>query len=119
MAHFAQIDENNIVTNVIVAEQEFIDSGVVGDPTSWIQTSYNTYGGKHPEGKPLRKNYAGLGFTYDLVLDAFIAPAPFASWVLDEETCLWHPPTPMPEDGKRYKWNEEILNWELVADGTN
>ena len=108
MAHFAQV-ENGIVTQVIVAEQDVIDSGLFG--TGWIQTSYNTYGGQHPEGRPLRKNYAGVGYTYDSNRDAFIPPQPFASWVLNETTCLWDAPTPMPTDGKFYNWNEQQLAW--------
>jgi hypothetical protein len=88
MAHFAQIDENNIVTQVIVAEQDFIDSGLVEG--TWIQTSYNTVGGVHTQGgEPLRKNYAGIGFTYDATRDAFIPPKPDGDWVLNEDTCLW------------------------------
>ena len=86
MSHFAQV-ENGIVTQVIVAEQDVIDSGMFGD--GWIQTSYNTYGGQHPEGRPLRKNYAGVGFTYDAQRDAFIAPQPDETYVLDEDSCLW------------------------------
>lgn len=89
MAHFAQIDENNVVIQVIVAEREFIDTGAVGDPSTWIQTSYNTYGNQHPEGRPLRKNYAGTGYTYDPVRDAFIPPQPSPEHILNEETCLW------------------------------
>jgi hypothetical protein len=108
MAHFAQV-ENGIVTQVIVAEQDVIDSGLFG--TGWVQTSYNSHGGQHPEGRPLRKNYAGIGYTYDAVRDAFISPQPFASWVLNEDTCLWNAPTPMPTDGKFYIWNEEQLAW--------
>ena len=111
MAHFAQINENNIVTQVIVAEQDFIDSGTVGDPSKWIQTSYNTKGGQHPEGKPLRKNYAGIGYSYDSVRDAFIPPKPFNSWILNEDTCLWNPPIPIPDDEKIYVWDEETLSW--------
>lgn len=86
MSHFAKI-ENGVVTQVIVAEQDVIDSGLFG--TGWVQTSYNTQGGQHPEGRPLRKNYAGVGFTYDSNRDAFIPPKPEGSWILDEETCLW------------------------------
>ena len=108
MAHFAQI-ENGIVTQVIVAEQDVIDSGLFG--TGWVQTSYNTHGGQHPEGRPLRKNYAGVGYTYDVARDAFISPQPYASWVLNETTCLWEAPTPEPTDGKQYSWNEEQLAW--------
>ena len=90
MSHFAQIDENNIVINVIVAEQDFIDSGAVGDPASWIQTSYNTYGNVHIlGGTPLRKNYAGIGYTYDSTRDAFIPPKPGEEYLLDEDKCIW------------------------------
>ena len=90
MSHFAKI-ENGLVTQVIVAEQDFIDSGYVGSPTDWIQTSYNTRGGIHTlGGTPLRKNYAGIGFTYDSTRDAFIPPMPSdGSYILDEDTCLW------------------------------
>ena len=108
MSHFAKV-ENSIVTQVIVAEQDVIDSGLFG--TGWIQTSYNTSGGQHPEGRPLRKNYAGIGYTYDSGRDAFIPPKPFASWTLNETSCLWEAPMPMPTDGKRYSWNEEQLAW--------
>ena len=108
MAHFAQV-ENGIVTQVIVAEQDVIDSGLFG--TGWVQTSYNTRGGQHPEGRPLRKNYAGIGYTYDAGRDAFIPPKPFASWLLNETSCLWDAPTPMPINDKRYSWNEEQLAW--------
>jgi len=108
MSHFAQI-ENGIVTQVIVAEQDVIDSGLFG--TGWVQTSYNTRGGQHPENRPLRKNYAGIGYTYDATRDAFIPPKPFASWLLNETSCIWEAPTPMPIDDKRYSWNEEQLTW--------
>lgn len=108
MAHFAKV-ENGIVTQVIVAEQDVIDSGLFGD--DWIQTSYNTYGGQHPEGRPLRKNYAGIGFAYDAVRDAFIPPKPYTSWVLNEDTCLWDAPIPKPQDGKEYIWDEPLLSW--------
>ena len=121
MAHFAKV-ENGVVTEVIVAEQDFIDSGAVGDPSSWVQTSYNTRGGIHygPDGKPdggvaLRKNYAGIGFSYDPVLDAFIPPQPYPSWLLDTETCLWVPPVPYPDDGKPYYWDEATLSWVEVS----
>jgi hypothetical protein len=118
MSHFAQIDENNIVVHVIVAEQVFIDSGVMGDPTKWIQTSYNTHAGQHPEGNPLRKNFAGIGYTYDSVRDAFIPPKPFESWVLDEETCLWQAPIPYSQDDKCYYWDEEQTNWIQINNET-
>ena len=88
MAHFARV-ENGVVTQVIVIDQETLNTGHWGDPASWVQTSYNTQGGVHSlGGTPLRKNYAGIGYTYDSVRDAFIPPKPFPSWVLDEITCL-------------------------------
>jgi hypothetical protein len=106
--HFAKV-ENGIVTQVIVAEQDVIDSGIFGD--GWVQTSYNTHAGVHANGgTPLRKNYAGIGYTYDLGRDAFIAPQPFPSWVLAEDTCLWSAPTPMPTDGQ-YEWDEATTSW--------
>ena len=112
MSHFAQIDGNNIVTQVIVIEQDVVDTGLFGDPNSWIQTSYNTSGGVHTQGgTPLRKNYAGIGYTYDNTRDAFIPPKPFNSWTLNETTCLWEAPTPMPDDGKMYSWDEETTSW--------
>ena len=173
MSHFAKIDDDNIVTQVIVAEQSFINSGAVGDSSSWIQTSYNTHGGVHhcggieyitepveavdavlytdkdiiPEDKEvgdvmipaveaveavyvegkspedvgeidggvaLRKNYAGIGYTYDEDLDAFHAPKPFASWILNEDNCLWYAPVAKPGDGKNYSWDEDSLAWVEV-----
>ena len=111
MSHFAKV-ENGVVTQVIVAEQDVIDSGLFGEPSSWIQTSYNTKGGEHKlGGTPLRKNYAGIGYTYDETRDAFIPPKPFASWVLNEDTCLWEAPVAMPEDGKIYVWDEATTSW--------
>ena len=116
MAHFAKV-ENNIVTQVIVAEPEFFDTFVDSSPGTWIQTSYNTQGGVHTSGgTPLRKNYAGVGFTYDATKDAFISPQPFPSWTLDEDTCLWNPPTAYPDDGKMYNWNESTTSWDLVPE---
>lgn len=111
MSHFAKV-ENGIVTRVIVAEQDVIDSGLFG--TGWVQTSYNTRGGQHPNGTPLRKNYAGVGYTYDEQRDAFIPPKPFASWLLNEDTCLWDAPVAMPNDGAVYQWNEETVSWEIA-----
>jgi hypothetical protein len=108
MSHFAKV-ENGIVTQVIVAEQDVIDSGMFG--TGWVQTSYNTCGNQHPEGRPLRGNYAGIGFTYDRTKDVFIPPKPFTSWVLNEDTCLWEAPVAMPQDNKIYSWDEETTNW--------
>lgn len=110
MSHFAKV-ENGIVTQVIVAEQDVIDSGLFG--TGWVQTSYNTQGGQHPQGRPLRKNYAGVGFTYDAGRDAFIPPKPFASWSLNETTCLWEAPRPRPTDGGFYNWDEANQTWVL------
>ena len=110
MAHFAKV-ENGIVTRVIVAEPEFFDTFIDSTAGKWIQTSYNTYGGQHPEGRPLRMNYAGIGFTYDKEMDAFIPPKPYDSWLLNENTCLWESPVPYPEDGKEYEWNEQITGW--------
>ena len=126
MAHFAQIDENNIVVNVIVVEQEEIDTGNWGDPDTWIQTSYNTRRGIHyipndgnipDDGIPLRKNYAGLGYTYDKGRDAFIPPKPYDSWVLNEDKCIYEAPVSYPDDGKSYMWDEESLAWELDVRG--
>lgn len=112
MAHFAKVIDG-IVTEVLVIEQDVIDTGMFGDPSLWVQTSYNTLGGQHPEGRPLRKNYAGVGYTYDAERDAFIPPQPFQSWNLNETTCLWEPPVEYPNDGKSYSWNEDSLNWDL------
>ena len=108
MSHFAKI-ENGIVTQVIVAEQDVIDSGLFGE--GWIQTSYNTIGNKHPENRPLRGNYAGIGYTYDAKNDVFYAPQPFPSWLLNTTTWLWEAPTAMPVDGQLYKWDEPTLSW--------
>ena len=112
MSHFAKV-ENGIVTQVIVAEQDVIDSGLFG--TGWIQTSYNTIGGYHPENRPLRKNYAGIGYTYDSTRNAFIPPKPYASWILDETTCLWDSPIPYPTDGKKYQWDEPTTSWIEIS----
>jgi len=119
--HFAEIDENNIVKRVIVAEQDFIDSGAVGDSSNWIQTSYNTRSGVHyapnsnepDDGVALRKNYAGIGYIYDSDKDAFYQPQPYPSWLLNEDTCQWESPTPYPDDGSNYIWNEENQSWDL------
>jgi hypothetical protein len=115
MAHFAKV-HNGTVEQVIVAESDFFDSFVDSSAGEWIQTSYNTYGGVHLNGgTPLRKNYAGIGYTYDLTKDAFIPPKPYPSWILVEDTCQWKAPTDMPSDGKIYKWNEETTNWVEVT----
>jgi hypothetical protein len=125
MAHFAKVLDGT-VTQVIVAEPEFFDKFIDSSPGEWIQTSYNTRGGVHYDpntgeadgGVALRKNYAGIGFAYDADRDAFIPPKPYASWTLDDASCLWEAPVPMPADGKAYRWNEETLSWE-VLDGIN
>jgi len=115
MAHFAKVVDG-VVTQVIVAEPEFFETFVDSSSGEWIQTSYNTFGGEHKlGGTPLRKNYAGIGFTYDRVKDAFIPPKPFASWVLNEDTCLWNAPVAMPTDGKLYNWDEATTNWVEVT----
>jgi hypothetical protein len=121
MSHFAKV-ENGIVTQVVVADQDVIDSGAFG--SGWIQTSYNTRGGVHYEpnsstpsqnqSKALRKNYAGIGYTYDLERDAFIPPPLFNSWILNEDTCLWEPPIPYPNDENMYQWNEETQSWDQI-----
>lgn len=115
MAHFAKVVDG-VVTQVIVAEPEFFQTFVDSSPGEWIQTSYNTRGGQHPEGRPLRKNYAGIGYTYDRTRDAFIPPKPFASWLLNEDTCLWDAPVAYPTDGKIYRWDEATTNWVEVTE---
>jgi hypothetical protein len=115
MAHFAKLDENNVVVLVTVGRDE--DNGKEAELTArtgdvYKQTSYNTRGGVHTlGGTPYRKNYAGIGYSYDSGRDAFIPPKPFASWVLNESTCLWDAPTPMPTDDKRYSWDEATTSW--------
>ena len=114
MAHYAKV-ENTLVTQVIVAEPEFFDTFVDSSPGEWLQTSYNTHGGVHSEGNtPLRKNYAGVGFTYDRDKDAFIPPQPYNSWLLNEDTCQYEAPTPYPTDDKMYDWNEDTTSWDEV-----
>lgn len=105
MAHYAKVN-NGIVEKVIVAEASFFDTFVDDTAGEWLQTSFNTYGGEHPEGRPFRKNFAGIGYTYDAIKDAFIAPQPFASWILNDETCLWEPPIACPDDDAIYVWDE-------------
>ena len=122
MAHFAEVDENNIVLRVLVVDdsqesngQDFLAT-TLGLGGTWIKTSYNTIGGVHSNGgTPLRKNYAGIGYTYDEALDAFIAPKPFASWILNETSCLWEAPVAMPTEGS-YTWNEETTSWDLITE---
>ena len=122
MAHWAELDENNIVTRVLVGSNEDPDEGyqwlIDNLGGTWVKTSYNTQGGVHSlGGTPLRKNYAGIGYSYDATRDAFIPPKPFNSWLLNEDTCLWDAPTPYPTDGKMYRWVEEDLNWQEVTLG--
>lgn len=124
MAHYAVLDSNNIVTQVFVGKDENEGNMNWEEYYGAVRTSYNTRGGVHydPEtnspsadqSKALRKNYAGIGFTYDSDRDAFIPPKPFDSWVLNEETCLWDSPVPYPEDGNMYTWNEETGGWDQV-----
>ena len=104
MSHFAKLDENNVVTDVIVAEQDFINSGKVGDAFLWVQTSYNNN---------FRKQYAGIGFSFDKTNDVFINPKPYESWTLDA-SFDWQPPTPRPEDENAYFWDEENQQWNLL-----
>lgn len=111
MAHFAKV-VGDTVTQVIVAEPEFFNTFIDTSPGEWIQTSYNTRGGVHTlGGTPLRKNYAGVGYTYDRIKDAFVPPKPYPSWVLDGDTCLWNAPVAMPTYGKAYDWNESTQKW--------
>lgn len=110
MSHFAELNENNEVLRVLVGNNDFPNEGydwfVENLGGRWVQTSYNA---------TIRKNFAGIGFTYDETLDAFIPPKPFDSWILDEETCHWQAPTPYPTDGKAYDWNEENTTWKEIT----
>ena len=123
MAHFAEVDENNIVLRVLVVDdlhesngQEFLAT-TLGLGGTWLKTSYNTLAGVHTKGgTPFRKNYAGIGYTYDSGRDAFIAPKPFASWVLNEESCVYEAPVAYPTDGEMYTWNEETTSWDLITE---
>jgi hypothetical protein len=114
MSHFAKVVDGK-VTQVIVAEPEFFDTFVDSSPGTWLQTSYNTHGNQHPEGRPLRGNYAGIGYTYDAQNDVFIAPKPYNSWNLNEDTWLWEAPVAMPDDGKLYNWDEATTSWKEVT----
>ena len=122
MAHFAKVVDGT-VTQVIVAEPEFFETFVDSSPGQWIQTSYNTRGGVHydqdgnpDDGTALRKNYAGIGFSYDTGKDAFIPPQPYASWTLNDDTCLWESPVAYPDDGQMYVWNEDTTSWDLITE---
>jgi hypothetical protein len=113
MAHWARV-KGGIVTQVIVAEEEYFQTYIDDEPGEWIQTSYNTRAGQHDlGGTPLRKNFAGVGYIYDSVRDAFIPPQPYPSWTLNEDTCLWECPVAYPTDGNMYNWNEETQAWDL------
>ena len=112
MAHFAKVVDGK-VTQVIVAEPEFFDTFVDSSPGEWIQTSYNTHGNQHPEGRPLRGNYAGIGYMYRADIDAFVPPKPFPSWLLNADA-QWESPVAMPTDGQLYTWDEKNINWILT-----
>ena len=127
MAHFAELDENSLVSRVVVVNDAYEVDGEnwckeFFGTDNWKQTSYNTYGGVHfapnseyisDNGIPLRKNYAGIGYIYSPTLDAFYSPQPFDSWSLDEDTCQWEAPIPHPDDGNKYIWNESTVSWGL------
>ncbi len=115
MAHYAKVN-NGIVEQVIVAEADFFDTFVDSSPGQWLQTSYNTHANQHPEGRPLRGNYAGIGYTYDATNDVFYAPQPYPSWTLNETTWTWEAPVPMPTDDKMYEWDEATTNWVEVTE---
>ena len=115
MGHFAKVNQG-IVEKVIVAEQDFIDNLINNSPGEDIQTSYNTYAGQHRDGgTPLRKNFAGVGYTYDATRDAFIPPQLYPSWTLNETTCVWEPPVAHPNDGNMYEWNETDQQWDEIT----
>ena len=118
MAHFAQIDNNSIVVQVLVVDDSVAERGQdflandLGLGGTWIQTSYNTFGGIHlNNGTPLRKNFASIGYIYDPVRDAFYEKQPFNSWTLNDDTCIWEAPIEKPNDGKSYEWSESNMNW--------
>ena len=109
MSHFAKVVDGKVV-QVIVAEPEFFDTFVDSSAGTWLQTSYNTHANQHPEGRPLRGNYAGIGYTYDATNDVFYAPQPYPSWVLNSNW-TWEAPVAMPDDGKAYNWDEATTSW--------
>lgn len=120
MAHYAYINSENVVTNVIVGKDEFSDGIDWEAYYGAKRTSYNTLGGVHSNGGiPFRKNYAGIGYVYDSARDAFIPAKPYASWTLNEETCLWNPPIQYPNDGKLYTWDEETISWKEQINDAN
>ena len=110
MSHFAKVLDGKVL-QVIVAEKEFFNTFVDTTPGTWIQTSYNTHGNQHPENRPLRGNYAGIGYIYDSINDVFYAPQPFPSWTLNNTTWLWEAPSTYPTDDKRYTWDEATTSW--------
>lgn len=110
MAHYARVINGEVI-QVIVADEDVINIGKLGNPETWYQTSYNTNRGTHPENRPFRKNFAGIGYTYDEERDAFIPPKPYSSFVLDEDTCTWDAPVAYPDDGNFYLWDEDSGNW--------
>jgi len=110
MSHFAKVLDRKVV-NVIVAEPEFFNTFIDTTPGTWIQTSYNTKGNNHLEGRPLRGNFAGIGYTYDPIKDVFYEQQPYPSWTLNESTWLWESPTPYPNNGNFYYWDEATLSW--------
>jgi hypothetical protein len=114
MAHYAKVN-NGIVEQVIVAEADFFDTFVDSSPGQWLQTSYNTHANQHPEGRPLRGNYAGVGYTYDATNDVFYAPQTYPSWTLNETTWTWDAPVAYPDDDKIYEWDEATTNWIELA----
>ena len=123
MGHYAKVSKG-VVEEVIVADADFIATYVYTAPVRWVKTSYNTRGGVHYDpstnlpdnGTPLRKNYAGVGYTYDKARDAFYQPQPYPSWALNETSCLWEPPVAMPDDGQFYTWNESTTSWDVEND---
>jgi len=125
MAHFAKLGTGNIVERVAVVSNDIATTGQTGidflnnlhgSRDVWKQTSYNTQGGVHTlGGTPFRKNYAGIGYTYDETRDAFIPPQPYNSWTLNEDTCNWEAPVAYPDDGKKYNWNEETTSWDEIT----
>lgn len=122
MAHFAELDENNVVKRVVVVDDMHQDNGqeflavTCGLGGTWVKTSYNTLGGVHQHGgTPFRKNYAGVGYIYDVERDAFYTPQPYPSWVLNEDSCIWEAPVTRPNDDKNYIWNESTLSWDELS----
>ena len=113
MSHYAKVLDGK-VTQVIVAEPEFFETFVDTSPGEWIQTSYNTIGNQHPEDRPLRGNYAGIGYTYDRTNDVFYAPQPYPSWILNNTTWTWEAPLAMPTDENHYTWDEATTSWKIT-----